>query len=261
MCAPTPMIRRGKRKPLLVEEMVRVKEFLERFNRKQWIGRGSYWEVYKVKDKYGREFALKMSSRGTLEEVYERDLSFNKLIEDDTYLAKYINSIHDTYHDIYYCVMPLFKSSVLQRMENKRLTSDEVVYVCWCVLLALKVLNNMGYVHLDVKPDNMFIDEYGHVKLGDFGTVKCIDSACSLEDMGEGRYISPELPKGIVKPQTDTYSLGISLFEMATNRHFPYYVCCQCYCGKLICRIQLSLSTQRSTLALYPQNQLCGYTC
>ena len=38
------------------------------------------------------------------------------------------------------------------------------------IVLALDAIHKLGYIHRDVKPDNMLIDSRGHIKLADFGT-------------------------------------------------------------------------------------------
>ena len=43
------------------------------------------------------------------------------------------------------------------------------------VVLALEAIHNMGFIHRDVKPDNMLLDASGHLKLADFGMVQPLD--------------------------------------------------------------------------------------
>lgn len=44
------------------------------------------------------------------------------------------------------------------------------------VVLALDAIHSMGFLHRDVKPDNMLLDQLGHLKLADFGTCMKMDS-------------------------------------------------------------------------------------
>ncbi len=41
--------------------------------------------------------------------------------------------------------------------------------------LALEAIHKLGYVHRDIKPDNMLMDTRGHLKLADFGTCMKMD--------------------------------------------------------------------------------------
>ena len=48
------------------------------------------------------------------------------------------------------------------------------------VVLALDAIHSMGFIHRDVKPDNMLLDGKGHLKLADFGTCMKMDSVSYL---------------------------------------------------------------------------------
>ena len=50
--------------------------------------------------------------------------------------------------------------------------------------LALEAIHTLGYVHRDIKPDNMLMDPTGHLKLADFGTCMKMDDVRSLFSMG-----------------------------------------------------------------------------
>jgi eukaryotic-like serine/threonine-protein kinase len=76
-----------------------------------------------------------------------------------------------------------------------------------------------GVVHLDIKPDNLMLDESGTVKVLDFGIARVLQSGLLVTRQlgGTLRYMSPEQIDG--KPldhRSDVFSLGCALFEMIT---------------------------------------------
>jgi eukaryotic-like serine/threonine-protein kinase len=79
---------------------------------------------------------------------------------------------------------------------------------------------NLGLVHRDVSPQNIFVTYEGEVKVLDFGIAKSADRQVRTETgmiKGKSSYMSPEQARA--KPldrQSDIFSLGIVLFEMCT---------------------------------------------
>ncbi len=86
---------------------------------------------------------------------------------------------------------------------------------------ALEHAHQMGIVHRDIKPSNLMIDSHGHLWVTDFGLAR-IDSNSNLTRTGELigtlRYMSPEQAVGakVVDERSDIYSLGLTLYELAT---------------------------------------------
>lgn len=65
--------------------------------------------------------------------------------------------------------------SVLDRTENLTFNEDEARFYIAEMILAIESLHKLGYVHRDIKPQNILIDAHGHVKLADFGSCITLD--------------------------------------------------------------------------------------
>lgn len=80
----------------------------------------------------------------------------------------------------------------------------------------------MGFLHLDLKPANVFITFEGTLKIGDFGMATRYPAARGIEREGDREYIAPEVLscQKYDKP-ADVFSLGIMMLEIAANIVLP----------------------------------------
>jgi eukaryotic-like serine/threonine-protein kinase len=99
----------------------------------------------------------------------------------------------------------------------------EVATITRQVCSALQYAHNHGIIHRDLKPANLFLTREGHVKLGDFGIARDMQSSDITEQgltVGTHAYMSPEqiTADSQISGKTDLYALGCLMFEMLIGR-------------------------------------------
>ncbi|KAF9111321.1 Intracellular distribution of mitochondria [Mortierella sp. AM989] len=96
---------------------------------------------------------------------------------------------------------------------------EELIWRCLKDISAgLQAIHNSDLVHLDLKPENIFVSSTGSLKIGDFGHSGILPFQETDGVEGDRRYMAPELLNGQCGKFSDIFSLGISVYEMQSNR-------------------------------------------
>jgi len=191
------------------------------------LGRGGMAIVYKAtQESVGRTVALKILSPNHSDETFtERFLREAKIISNLTHPN--IITVFDAgvYHSYHYMSMEYISGKTLRDARDD-IPRTQKVAILKQIALALDYAGKKGYVHRDIKPDNIMLHEDGRAVLMDFGIARGDSTTSGLtitgKAIGTPYYMSPEQTKGInVDSRSDIYSLGVVLFQVLTG-HVPY---------------------------------------
>lgn len=147
---------------------------LDNFRTVKVIGKGAFGEVRLVqKTDTGKIYAMKTLKK---EEMLKKDQLAHVRAERDVlaesnspWVVQLFYSFQDT--QTLYLIMEFLPGGDLMTMLIKYDTFSEDVtrfYMAECVL-AIEAVHKLGFIHRDIKPDNILIDKDGHIKLSDFG--------------------------------------------------------------------------------------------
>jgi serine/threonine-protein kinase len=89
------------------------------------------------------------------------------------------------------------------------------------VASGLGAMHRLGYVHADIKPNNILVNEHLVVKIIDFGQ-SCAIGTVKTRIQGTPDYIAPEqVGRGRLTPATDVFNFGATMYWCSTDHHIP----------------------------------------
>jgi serine/threonine protein kinase len=96
-----------------------------------------------------------------------------------------------------------------------------LVSVCQQAAVGLGVMHAAGYVHADIKPNNIMVDDRGVAKIIDFGQ-SCPVGTVKDRIQGTPDYIAPEqVERKTITAATDVFNLGATMYWLITRKHVP----------------------------------------
>lgn len=146
----------------------------------------------------------------------------------------HIIKVHDLFEEngtAYYVMDYVDGENLLERLKRtgKPLTEQEVESILPQILDALKTVHDAGIWHLDLKPTNIMIDNFGNLKLIDFGASKQLNAqkggatTSTAISYTNGYAPREQMEQNYDKfgPWTDFYALGATLYTLLSNKRPP----------------------------------------
>ena len=115
--------------------------------------------------------------------------------------------------------MELFDGKTLE--DSPTLSLVDVLLVFRMVAGGLNAIHREGFVHCDIKPNNILLSKSGSIKIIDFGQ-SCKIGTTKPRIQGTPDYIAPEqVRRKPLGPKTDVFNLGATMYWALTGKNVP----------------------------------------
>jgi serine/threonine-protein kinase PpkA len=196
------------------------------FELKKFLGSGGAADVFLAVDlKRARLVAIKVLAKTRFADT----VAVRRFIKEAQTISRLhhpnIVRIHGTgkFETLHYMVMEYLPESLKNRIRARgRIELQESLAIVNQIAAALFYAHGRGFIHRDVKPDNIMFRGDGTPVILDFGIARVLEATSRITrsgtSLGTPRYMSPEqLNAKRVDGRSDIYSLGVVLFEMISG--------------------------------------------
>lgn len=190
------------------------------------LGKGTFGDVYKVKVLRGRYrgkiMALKVAKNAEVLPYLWKEVQTLLLLNHPHIISLQSYLYKKDRGELYVLYELMDVGDLKDYVKNKgTLQENEALKVLLHVARGLEFLHGRGYIHGDIKPENIFGKKVLRDivwKLGDFGLVRIRGSQSVIDVKGTVGYIAPEVFRCEIHRSSDIFSLGCVLHFMLTGR-------------------------------------------
>jgi serine/threonine protein kinase len=203
-------------------------DMVEGFRVMSELGKGAASVIYLVQDPKSKQiWALKHVAK-----VTEKDERFLEQTESEYNIARQLD--HPGLRRVdrmikkksgllsvseLFLVMELVDGISVDRSPPK--TFEQAAEIFESTARAMAYMHAKGFVHADMKPNNIIVDGAGNTKVIDLGQ-SCTVGTVKKRIQGTPDYIAPEqVHRRPITEKTDVYNLGATMYWALTRKHVP----------------------------------------
>jgi serine/threonine protein kinase len=232
----------------LFNQIKQIPAAFERYDNMEFIAKGGMKEIFKVFDpKTGRNVALARLLQNSPEELHEtflREARLTAMLDHPNIITVHeigIDLDEKPYFTMEFKVGHNLREIITCPLLSKEFLQQDLIEIFIKICNAISYAHSLDILHLDLKPDNIQVGDYGEVIVCDWGLGKKIGD-CNLDGgeldqlllnqdllynmtlagkiKGTPGYMAPEQinAKQPKSPQTDIYALGCLLFTLLCKK-------------------------------------------
>lgn len=204
-----------------IKNAIRERTKLADFDEIKLLGQGAFGEVKLVRHKPTKKvYAMKTLNKKYMVRKWLAESSANFMEERQILMngayCPWVIQLHYAFQDqrnLYMVMEFMAGGDLVKLVERFELPDNWVRFYAMEIILGIEAIHNMGYLHRDIKPDNILLDRTGHVKLADFGTCLKMDARKQVQfqrAVGTPDYVPPEMLAA--EGRTESYRHNEKLF-------------------------------------------------
>lgn len=197
------------------------------------LGGGAFAEVFRVQNSQTkRDYAVKVMHRPNfalrgIERQIEAEIEAMRLAaelardtKEELYIVRFLDVVEEG--EYVYLLLELCEHGDLLRtilsQPAQRINEQEAAIVAKHLMMGLRTVHELGFIHRDIKPDNLLVTSEGMLKIADFGWC-CTIAEAPTSLAGTFQYMAPEVLSNAPQTvQADVWSAGVTLYQMIIGR-------------------------------------------
>ncbi|CAD8204273.1 unnamed protein product [Paramecium pentaurelia] len=196
----------------------------------QELGKGSFGKVKLAKDNNNKKYAVKICDRKKLKlkllsskldaySLLDKEIAIMKKVGHENIVQLY-EVIENPNNDKLYLVLEYMDGPQLLSIKNK---SIEIIWKLFRdFMLGLEYLHNFANIaHMDIKPENLLLNQELRLKIADFGVSQIMDDDLVKTKIGTSAYQPPEVftEEQVRGKPIDVWAAGLTLYQLIYNEH------------------------------------------